>query len=146
MDEPDATMLRIGERIELSQCGERDAARQLLAVVWDDIGGEGGDPLHRCALGHSMADVQDDVNEELIWDLRALGAADLLTDEHAAEAGVTRPSIRPCTSTSQSATASSASLAKPASISDGGSRLSAPSPKTATAGRSRAPSTGSPSG
>ena len=91
MDEPDATMIRIGKGIELSQRGERDAARQLFAVVWGDIGGEGGDPLHRCALAHSMADVQDDVNEELIWDLRALAAADLLTDERAAQAGVTSP-------------------------------------------------------
>lgn len=91
MDEPDATMVRIGEGIELSQRGERDAARSLFAMVWDDIGGDGGDPLHRCALAHSMADVQDDVNEELVWDLRALAAADLLSDERAAQAGVTSP-------------------------------------------------------
>ena len=70
-----------------SQCGERDAARPLFAMVWDDIGGEGGDPLHRFALAHSIADVQDDVNEELVRDLRALATADLLTDEHAAQAG-----------------------------------------------------------
>lgn len=84
-------MTRIGQGIELSQRGEQDAARQVLAQVWEDIGGEDGDPLHRCALAHSMADVQDDVHEELVWDLRALEAADLITDQRAGLAGVTSP-------------------------------------------------------
>jgi hypothetical protein len=35
-----------------------------------------------------MADVQDDVAEELLWDQRALAAADSLTDERVAEGGV----------------------------------------------------------
>jgi len=73
--------------------GERDAARQLFSVVWADIGGENGDPLQRCAVAHSMADVQDDVNDELMWDLRALSPADVPTDERAAQAGVTIPAI-----------------------------------------------------
>lgn len=89
MTEPDATMIQIGHGIELSQRGEREAARRLFAEVWDQIGGENGDPFHRCGLAHSMADVQDDVHEELTWDLRALEAADLITDERAAQAGVT---------------------------------------------------------
>ena len=89
MSEP--TMVRIGEGIELSQRGEREDARELFVWVWDDIGGESGDPLHVCALAHSMADVEDDVREELQWDLRALAAADRLTNERAAEAGVTSP-------------------------------------------------------
>jgi hypothetical protein len=91
MADPDAMMARIGQGIELSQRGERDAARQVLARVWTDIGGEHGDPLHRCALAHAMADVQDDVRAELVWDLRALQAADLITPERATEAGVTSP-------------------------------------------------------
>ncbi|MEP7036393.1 MAG: tetratricopeptide repeat protein [Dermatophilaceae bacterium] len=91
MSEPDPTMKRIGQGIELSQGGEREDARQLFAEVWSDIDGENGDPFHRCALAHSMADVQDDVQEELIWDLRALAAADLVTDERAALAGVLSP-------------------------------------------------------
>ena len=36
----------------------------------------------------SFAEVQDDVREELVWDLGALAAADLLTDERAAHGGV----------------------------------------------------------
>lgn len=93
MSEPDATMTRIGEGIELSQRGEREAARRLYAAVWSDIGGESGDPLHRCAVAHSMADVQDDVNNELVWDLRALAAADVLTDDRAARAAITSPVV-----------------------------------------------------
>ncbi len=88
MSTPDETMSRIGQGMELSQRGERAAARQLFAEVWSDIGGESGIPLHRCALAHSMADVQDEVRDELVWDLKALEAADLITDERAAQAGV----------------------------------------------------------
>lgn len=113
MTEPDAVMVRIGEGISLGERGEWLAARDLFAQVWSEIGGESGDPFHRCALAHSMADVQYDVHDELLWDLRALAAADLLTDERAAQGGVARPvagSIRRCTSTSPIAIASSASL------------------------------------
>ncbi len=88
MTQPDAVMARIGEGNALRERGEREAARDLFAQVWSEIGGETGDPLHRCALAHSMADVQDDVHEEQAWDLRALAAADLLTDEGAARGGV----------------------------------------------------------
>ena len=85
----DATLTRIGQAVELHHHqGQRDAARDLFAQIWEDIGGEQGDPLHVCVLAHSMADVQDDVNEELVWDLRALAAADRVTDEDVARAGV----------------------------------------------------------
>ncbi|MBL7502420.1 hypothetical protein I6A84_19015 [Frankia sp. CNm7] len=88
--EPDETMSRIGHGMWLSQQGERDAARGVFTEIWNDVG-ENGDPLHRCAIAHAMADVQDDVREELAWDLRALEAADLITDERAARAGVAGP-------------------------------------------------------
>ena len=91
MTEPEAVMVRIGEGIALHEQGERVAARDLFAQVWSEIGGESGDPFHRCALAHAMADVQDDVHEELLWDLRAMAAADLLTDERAARGGVAGP-------------------------------------------------------
>ncbi|GAA1793304.1 Get4 family protein [Planosporangium flavigriseum] len=87
MAEPDLIMARIGQGVELGQRGERAAARSLFAKIWDEIGLT-GDALHRCALAHSMADVQDDVREELMWDLRALEAADSLTDERVWQAGV----------------------------------------------------------
>jgi hypothetical protein len=38
-----------------------------------------------------MADVQDDERDELVWDLRALAAAELITTERAQEAGLTTP-------------------------------------------------------
>jgi hypothetical protein len=84
----DPTILRIGEAVQLGHSGEREAARLMFAEIWDEIGGEQGDPLHRCTLAHAMADMQDDVRQELVWDQRALAAADQLTDERVAEAGV----------------------------------------------------------
>ncbi|MFC4013325.1 hypothetical protein ACFOY2_39285 [Nonomuraea purpurea] len=88
----DPTMARIGQGVELHHHqGRREAARDLFAQIWDDIGGEQGEPLHVCVLAHSMADTQDDVHEELMWDLRALAAADRVTDEQVAQVGVALP-------------------------------------------------------
>ncbi len=88
----DPTLVRIGEAARLHHHqGRRDAAQHLLGQIWDEIGGEQGNPLHVCVLAHSMADVQDDVEQELLWDRRALAAADLLTDELTGQAGVTLP-------------------------------------------------------
>ena len=61
------------------------------AGSWDEIGGEQGDPLQVCVLAHAMADVQDDMHQELLWDQRALAAADKLTNERTAHAGVVLP-------------------------------------------------------
>ena len=87
----DPTLVRIGEVVQLSQGGEREAASSQFAEIWDEIGGERGDPLHRCTLAHAMADVQVDVRDELLWDQRALAAADLITDARVTQAGVTLP-------------------------------------------------------
>jgi hypothetical protein len=87
----DPTLIRIGEVVQLSHQREREAARHQFAEIWDEIGGERGDPLHRCTLAHAMADVQDDVREELVWDQRALAAADLITDARVVQAGVALP-------------------------------------------------------
>jgi hypothetical protein len=88
----DATLTRIGQGVALHHHGgRRAAARDLFAQIWDEIGGERGDPLHVCVLAHAMADVQDDVRQELVWDQRALAAAGLLTDARVAQAGVTLP-------------------------------------------------------
>ena len=88
----DATLGRINEGVQLHhQQGERTAARDLFAEIWDEVGGERGDPLHVCVLAHAMADVQDDVHQELLWDQRALTAAGSLTDDRLAGAGVPMP-------------------------------------------------------
>ncbi|MBM0279384.1 tetratricopeptide repeat protein [Micromonospora tarensis] len=85
----DETLARINQGVQLHHHqGQRQAARDVFAQIWDEIGGEQGDPLHVCVLAHSMADVQDDVHQELMWDQRALAAADLLTDDRVAQAGV----------------------------------------------------------
>jgi hypothetical protein len=86
----DPTLARIGQAVELHHGrGQREAAHHVFAQIWEEIGGEQGDPLHVCVLAHSMADVQDDVHQELFWDQRAMAAADLLTDDRVAQAGVT---------------------------------------------------------
>lgn len=86
----DPTMARINEAVQLHHAqGQREAAAALFGVIWEEIGGEDGDPLHVCVLAHSFADVQDDVHQELLWDQRALAAADQLTDDRLAQAGLT---------------------------------------------------------
>lgn len=86
-EQPDEMMRRVQSGIELGQRGDRDAARQVLQRAWDDLGPD-GDPLHRCAVAHSMADVQDEARDELAWDLRALASATQLSDTRIAEAGI----------------------------------------------------------
>jgi hypothetical protein len=87
MADPDPVLARIGEGIALRGAGDRAAARQLYTEVWDEIGAD-GDALHRCALAHSMADVQADVQDELAWDVVAIEAAELVTDERLRRAGM----------------------------------------------------------
>lgn len=77
---PDAVMTRIGQVVILHHAGDREEARHRFLQLWSEIG-EHGDPLHRCTLAHYLADTQDDPSDELAWDLRALTAAEELTDE-----------------------------------------------------------------
>jgi hypothetical protein len=75
----DPTMTEIMAAIELIYAGERDLARTRLERTWALLGRD-PDPFHVCVLSHFMADVQDDVRQELAWDLRALSAAEHLSD------------------------------------------------------------------
>ncbi|NUO46477.1 MAG: hypothetical protein HOV82_31130 [Streptomyces sp.] len=81
---PDAVMTRIGQVVMLHHAGDREEARHRFLDLWAELG-EDGDPLHRCTLAHYMADAQDDPSDELAWDLRALTAAEELTDDRLAE-------------------------------------------------------------
>jgi hypothetical protein len=80
----DDVMVAIDAGLRQHIGGDRAGAYAAFAKLWDSIGDD-GDPLHRVALAHHMADVCDDPAEELEWDLRALAAADSLTDSRARE-------------------------------------------------------------
>ncbi|PWI45688.1 hypothetical protein [Streptomyces sp. ICBB 8177] len=71
---------RIGQVIMLAHAGDREEARDRFAALWQELG-EHGSPLHRCTLAHYMADTQDDPEDELDWDLRALRAAEAVEQD-----------------------------------------------------------------
>lgn len=75
----DAVLSRIGQAVMLHHGGDREEARGRFLALWAEIG-EDGDPLHRCTLAHYLADTQEEPADELAWDLRALSAAEEMTD------------------------------------------------------------------
>ncbi|GEM31544.1 hypothetical protein NN3_25510 [Nocardia neocaledoniensis NBRC 108232] len=75
----DPTMARIIDAVTEFRSGDPESARAALLALWSEIG-VAGDPLHRCTLAHYLADAYDDPAEALVWDVRALDAADALTD------------------------------------------------------------------
>ena len=79
---PDPTMTAISEAVTAGRSGNTAAARRKLLDLWTEIG-VGGDPLHRCTLAHYLADLYDDPAESLAWDIRALDAADAVTEQRA---------------------------------------------------------------
>lgn len=80
----DPIMIRITQGVNDFRTDDADRARATLLDVWADIG-PAGDPLHRCTLAHCLADTYDDPAEALVWDVRALDAADALTDTRLGE-------------------------------------------------------------
>jgi hypothetical protein len=87
LETKDDIMGRIGRGIELAHSDQRQQARELFATVWRELGDD-GDALQRCALAHSMADVQDSPADELNWDLTALDAARSVSDTSLEQAGM----------------------------------------------------------
>ena len=87
---PDPTMEAIGHAVVLGRGGDVESARRDLLAIWHQIG-VAGDPLHRCTLAHYLADLYDEAAEALIWDVRALDAADALAEERAQQH---HPSLR----------------------------------------------------
>ncbi|WP_174189082.1 hypothetical protein [Nocardia barduliensis] len=79
---PDHTMNTITSAVALGHEGQPDEARDALLAVWASLGPQ-GDPLHRCTLAHYLADLHDDAAEALTWDIRALDAADSLSNDRA---------------------------------------------------------------
>lgn len=80
----DQTMDAITTAVTLGREGHVTRARNELLAIWADLG-VSGDPLHRCVLAHYLADLYADAAVALIWDVRALDAADALTDQRAQE-------------------------------------------------------------
>jgi hypothetical protein len=61
------------EQITAAMSGDRDTTRTRLSALWEQAA---DDHRSRCAIAHYLADVQDDTNDELVWDLRALAEVD----------------------------------------------------------------------
>lgn len=76
----DDIMAGIARALELGRSGQPEQARDALVALWDRVGAT-GDALHRTAIAHYLADLQDATEDELDWDLRALAAIDGLTDD-----------------------------------------------------------------
>lgn len=79
---PDPTMEAISKAVILGRTGDVESARRDLLAIWHQIG-VAGDPFHRCTLAHYLADLYENPAEALLWDVRALDAAEALTDERA---------------------------------------------------------------
>lgn len=76
----DPIMVRIGEAIELGRAGERAAAIERFDTLWGEADAS-GDPLYRVVVAHYGADVQAEVADSLVWNRRALEAANEATDD-----------------------------------------------------------------
>ncbi|MGW5348980.1 hypothetical protein ACWERV_00490 [Streptomyces sp. NPDC004031] len=77
---PDPTMEAIGRAVAEGRTGSTLTARRKLLDLWSTIGVT-GDPLHRCSLAHYLADLYEDPAQALAWDVRALDAADAVTEQ-----------------------------------------------------------------
>lgn len=82
--ESDPTMDAIAHAVTTGRAGDAAAAREHLLDLWSEIGVL-GDPLHRCTLAHYLADLYADPAQALTWDIRALDAADAVTDQRVQE-------------------------------------------------------------
>ncbi|MEU1823074.1 hypothetical protein ABZ502_11655 [Streptomyces abikoensis] len=80
----DPTMEAIGQAVTEGRTGDSASARQKLLSLWSAIGVT-GDPLHRCSLAHYLADLYEDPAQALAWDIRALDAADAVTEQRVQE-------------------------------------------------------------
>ncbi|WP_245704035.1 hypothetical protein [Streptomyces lushanensis] len=81
---PDPTMEAIGRAVIDGRAGDIASARQKLLSLWSEIGVT-GDPLHRCSLAHYLADLYEDPAQALAWDIRAMDAAEAVTEQRVRE-------------------------------------------------------------
>jgi hypothetical protein len=73
--------------IALREAGQRADARSLLQGLVAQVQAD-DDGFAKVFLAHSLADVQDDPAEELLWDEQALALMDEVTDAKAVDQGV----------------------------------------------------------
>ena len=76
----------IREGIALREQGRSPEAKALMEPLIADVE-SGGDAFAKVFLAHSLADVQENTQDELAWVLRALAFMDELTDQRAIERG-----------------------------------------------------------
>ena len=81
----DDVMAQVTAAVQRGQAGERVPARRELESMWAEVEQGRGDDFHRCVIAHFLADLQDDLTDELAWDERALAAVAGVTDERAQE-------------------------------------------------------------
>ncbi|MGW0845680.1 hypothetical protein ACWD26_37210 [Streptomyces sp. NPDC002787] len=77
-------MEAIGQAVAEGHAGDTASARRKLLDLWSEIGVT-GDALHRCTLAHHLADLCPDPVQALVWDVRALDAADAVTERRVQE-------------------------------------------------------------
>lgn len=83
----DPMMDRIAVAMTAAHSGRGAEAADLFTALWAEVG-PAGDALYRMTIAHWTADLQSDPAVELRWDLRALAAAEELTAERLAQAGL----------------------------------------------------------
>ena len=83
-DSTDPTMAAIIDAVTQGRSGHTGNARSQLLELWKTIG-VSGDPLHRCTVAHYVADLYSDPAQALAWDVRALDAADAVSERRVQE-------------------------------------------------------------
>ncbi|MFD4153460.1 hypothetical protein ACFWR4_12000 [Streptomyces hydrogenans] len=77
-------MEAIGQAVAEGRTGDIASVHRRLLDLWSAIG-VSGDPLHSCFRAHYRTDLYEDSAQALTWYVRALDAADAVTDHHVRE-------------------------------------------------------------
>ena len=72
--------------VQVALSGDRSEGRGLLEACWASTGS--GDHAIQCVLAHYLADVQDDLEDEIRWDESAVRDHQLVGDDDLAAVGI----------------------------------------------------------